>query len=321
MTFSSGSGQYLLSGSADRTINLYNPSKAFGVQPDKATSNALIQSYTGVHGYEVFSISVASDNSRFVSAGGDKTVFLWDVPTAQTLRRFGGVGSHTGKVECTAFGGDGDSVVISGSFDSTVRCWDTKSQSNRPIMVLDEAKDSVSSLAVHQHEILTGSIDGRLRKYDLRMGMVTVDVIGGMFSVSKELAMAGWKSLTYAAAAITSITPTLQADSVLVSSLDSTLRLLDMADGKLLKAYKDPAFTVTAFRIRSALAAKDAVAISGSEDGYVYAWDVESGECVKRIKHHREESSTARQSRRVVSTVACKWKGGEWASAGGDGKP
>lgn len=110
---------------------------------------------------------------------------------------------------------------------------------------------------------------------------------------------------------------------MLVSSLDSTMRLLDMADGKLLKAYKDPAFQVTAYRIRSALAAKDAVAISGAEDGFVYAWDVLSGERVKRIEHHhhrQERDVVIRQSKRVVSTVACKWKGGEWASAGGDGK-
>ena len=149
----------------------------------------MIQSYTGVHGYEVLAISVASDNSRFVSAGGDKTVFLWDVPTAQTLRRFGGVGSHTGKVECTAFGGDGDSVVISGSYDSTVRFWDTKSQSNKPIMVLNEAKDSVSCLGVKLHEIFTGSVDGRMRRYDLRMGMVSVDVVGGKYSLSKHLTL------------------------------------------------------------------------------------------------------------------------------------
>lgn len=47
-------------------------------------------------------------------------------------------------------------------------------------MILDEAKDSVSSVAVSEHEIFTGSVDGRLRRYDLRMGMLSVDVIGGL---------------------------------------------------------------------------------------------------------------------------------------------
>jgi len=38
-------------------------------------------------------------------------VFLWDVATARTLRRWSG---HFGRVNCVGFGGDGDSVVVSG---------------------------------------------------------------------------------------------------------------------------------------------------------------------------------------------------------------
>jgi hypothetical protein len=48
----------------------------------------------------------------------------------------------------------------------------------KPIQVLEEARDSVSSVDVRGHEVATGSVDGRLRLYDLRMGMVSVDVMG-----------------------------------------------------------------------------------------------------------------------------------------------
>lgn len=65
-----------------------------------------------------------------------------------------------------------------GSFDATVRLWDCKSQSTKPIQVFEDSKDSVSSLHVLGHEIVTGSVDGKLRLYDLRMGMVFVDTIG-----------------------------------------------------------------------------------------------------------------------------------------------
>lgn len=70
-----------------------------------------------------------------------------------------------------------------GSFDATVRIWDCKSSSMKPIQVLEEARDSVSSLHVVGHEIVTGCVDGRVRVYDLRMGMVFVDVIGRMYRV------------------------------------------------------------------------------------------------------------------------------------------
>ena len=45
---------------------------------------------------------------------------------------------------------------MSGSYDSTVRIWDTKSRNMEPVQILDEAKDSVTSLHVSEHEILTG---------------------------------------------------------------------------------------------------------------------------------------------------------------------
>ena len=69
-------------------------------------------------------------------------------------------------------------MVVSGSFDTTVRLWDCKSQSTKPIQVLEEAGDSVSSVHVVGWEVVTGCVDGRVRVYDLRMGMVFVDVIG-----------------------------------------------------------------------------------------------------------------------------------------------
>lgn len=76
------------------------------------------------------------------------------------------------------FGGEAGEVVVSGSFDATVRVWDCKSQSTKPIQVLEEAGDSVVGLQVVGHEIVTGCVDGRVRVYDLRMGMCFVDVIG-----------------------------------------------------------------------------------------------------------------------------------------------
>ena len=76
------------------------------------------------------------------------------------------------------FGADNASVVVSGSFDATVMIWDTKSQSSKPVQVLKEAGDSVSSVQVIGWDILAGSVDGKLRIYDLRMGMLSTDTIG-----------------------------------------------------------------------------------------------------------------------------------------------
>lgn len=106
---------------------------------------------------------------------------------------------------------------------------------------------------------------------------------------------------------------------MLVSTLDSTLRLLDRSNGKLLKAYTHPDYSNTNYRIRSTLGANDALVLSGSEDGHIYAWDIVSGELAGHVKHNSEQAIDAKGSRKVVSAVAYHRRSDEWVSAGGDG--
>ena len=75
-------------------------------------------------------------------------------------------------------GGPAQEVVVSGSFDATVRVWDAKSAATKPVQVFEDARDSVSSVAVVGWEIVAGSVDGKVRLYDVRMGVVYTDVVG-----------------------------------------------------------------------------------------------------------------------------------------------
>ena len=47
---------------------------------------------------------------------------------------------------------------------------------------MDEAKDSVTSIQVSDSEILTGSADCCLRRYDLRKGKMHCDFVGSKFT-------------------------------------------------------------------------------------------------------------------------------------------
>ncbi|PHH84146.1 hypothetical protein CDD83_2402 [Cordyceps sp. RAO-2017] len=82
VAYSASPGTYILTGSADRTVRLYNPQGGEAA----AGRGRLIQTYAA-HGYEVLSLDVAGDNEQFVSAGGDRSVFVWDVATATATRR------------------------------------------------------------------------------------------------------------------------------------------------------------------------------------------------------------------------------------------
>ncbi|KAI4271332.1 MAG: hypothetical protein L6R35_006544 [Caloplaca aegaea] len=180
-----------------------------------------------------------------------------------------------------------------GSFDATVRLWDCKSQSTKPIQVLDDSKDSVSSLHVLGHEVVTGSVDGRMRLYDLRMGMMYADTIGPFPAYSDP---------------ITSVQQTSDGNAVLVSTLDSTIRLMDKSNGQMLQSYKG--HLNKDYRIRSCLGPGDSMVISGSEDGKIYAWELFTGKVFETLSAH---------DAKVASAVTCNVLRNEFASAGVDG--
>ncbi|RMZ84055.1 hypothetical protein DV737_g1272, partial [Chaetothyriales sp. CBS 132003] len=178
IAFSALGGTYILTGSSDRQIHLSRTEPA-----NPGTPSLPIQKYAS-HGYPVLDITVSSDNKLFASVGGDRSVLLWDVQNAEgPLRRLGSNTSegHSSRINCVSFAGQDDSVLVSGSDDRSVRLWDMKSRDARPLMVWLEAKDGISSLAVlgNGRDIVSGSVDGRLRSYDIRMGRVTVDALPG----------------------------------------------------------------------------------------------------------------------------------------------
>ena len=72
-------------------------------------------------------------------------------------------------------------MAISGSRDNSVLCWDTRSRAQDPAQKINDAKDTISSVRVSDYEILTASFDCRIRRYDIRVGELFADYLGGIF--------------------------------------------------------------------------------------------------------------------------------------------
>ncbi|XP_065179713.1 WD repeat domain-containing protein 83-like isoform X2 [Sycon ciliatum] len=229
------SGEYCLSGGSDKSLRLWNPHTGFP-----------IKSYIG-HGQEVLDAVSSVGNTHIGSCGADKLVIYWDVSTGEAVRKYR---SHTGRVNCVQFNSEG-TILISGSYDSSVRIFDCKSRRFEPVQVLTEAQDSISCLAVSEHEILVGSVDCRVRIYDIRMGQLHSDCMPE---------------------SVTSVSFTRDGQCVLVSSLDSTMRLVDKATGQVLCSYTG--HKNSKYSIDNCLSAKDTHVISGSEDGRICFWDL-----------------------------------------------
>ena len=177
-------------------------------------------------------------------------------------------------------------VLVSGSYDSTLRFWDLRSSSFGSIQTVKDAKDSISSVEINDCEILCGSVDGFIRLYDIRVGRVIQD------------------NTTFP---VTNISYSHDKNCILVSNLDSTLRLLDKDSGELLNDYKG--HINVKYKISSCLDNTDAYVLSGSEDNLIYVWDLVDAKIEKKISGHTN----------VVTSLAYHPKDSEFISGSVDG--
>ncbi|WBW72785.1 WD repeat protein, MAPK organizer 1 (MORG1) family Wdr83-like [Schizosaccharomyces osmophilus] len=237
-------GNYLLCAGNDRVVRLLN-----------SKTGAYIREYMA-HSFEVMDLDIVTDSTRFASCGGDRFVHVWDVSTGKVIRKFG---SHLARVNTVRYNED-SSILASGSFDSKVRLWDCRSNSSIPVQVLNEAKDSVSTIDIKEDQIIAGSTDGNIRTYDVRNGKILTD------SFTNPITSI-WTSKTGAFA--------------LVSVLHNSNHLLDLETGGILKSYSGK--KNTNYRLRSCLDYMEHYVISGSEDGKILIWDMESGEQLTSI--------------------------------------
>lgn len=304
LTYSSSLGQYLLLGTASRQIHLHNPSRG----------GPAIQTYSA-HGYQVSSLAIAPDNATFASAGGDRAVFLWDVARAVTIRRFVG---HEARVDSVAFGGvtvgkdgTGDNtggggvvgtlgqVLVSGSFDKTVRLWDVRGGGKQGcVMTLGEARDGVLTVGCDPDEarVWSGGADGRLREYDIRQGMLREDAIGSPVTC---VTMARNHAADDSAACF------------LVGSLDGKIRLMDRRDGSCLTTFAG--HRNSEYKIRNRAAGSEGqYVISGSEDGKIAVWGRTTGGLPIA-------SLSGPTPEKLINCIAYNLKTNGWASGGSGG--
>ncbi|GBP65689.1 WD repeat domain-containing protein 83 [Eumeta japonica] len=243
-------GSYCLTCGADKKIKLWNPHK-----------QTLLKIYGG-HANEVLDAAGSCDSSHIISCSSDKSVILWDVTTGQPIKRYRG---HASSVNCVRFNEE-STMAVSGSVDNSVIIWDVASRRLDPVQTLKDAKDSVTSVQVTDHEILTCSVDCHVRLYDIRMGKMTADYVGNIIT---------YGSLTH------------DGQCYVLSCSDSTVKLFDKDSGELLNTFvghesKD-------YLLENAVYAKDTHVISGSATGEIWYWDLISGTCSQKLVHSKNK--------------------------------
>jgi WD40 repeat protein len=269
-------GQFILSGSYDNTIKLWEVStgqeirtfvghshyvNAIALSPDsqfvlsgsadqtlKLWELATGQVNGSVKEQSIYVYSVTfSPNGQFALSGSAaQTLKLWDVSTGQAIRSFDG---HSKDVASVALSPDGQ-LALSGSWDGTIKLWEVST--GLEIRSFEDHSDWVNSVAFSPDGqfALSGSTDNTLKLWEIATGLAI-------------------RSFDGHAGAVYSVAFAPDGKFALSGSADNTLKLWEIATGLELRSFEGHSKDVQSI----AFSPDGQFALSGSEDGTLKLWE------------------------------------------------
>jgi len=230
------------SGSADRTIKLWDLAKASVGAPD-----ALKLTLTG-HISPVRGLAFSNRHPYLFSAGEDKMVKCWDLETNQVIRHYHG---HLSGVFCMKLHPTLD-LLVTGGRDAVARVWDIRTKTQ--IHVLAGHDNTVASILTRSTDpqIVTGSMDSTVKLWDLVAGKCMT-------------------TLTHHQKSIRALVEP-SFESTFVSGAADSLKYWQAKDGRFLKSHTGHKAVVNALAVND-----DGVLVSGGDDGSMHFWDYKTG--------------------------------------------
>lgn len=159
-----------------------------------------------------------------------------------------------------------------------------------PIQVLKEATSSITHISLPDTmEVITASLDGYIRSYDLRMGTITEDLVGHP---------------------ITSIAPSGNSprESILASTSDGKLRIFDRTNGTALQTFEGHAIGNT--RNKAVWGYGEGSVLTGDDEGKIWAYNVldVSKNSVLSIALRKRASRCRANQRRYTEKPSHRWR-------------
>lgn len=150
----SSDGKTLVSGSADKTIKVWN-----------LDTEKLIRTLSG-HSDSVRSVALSSDRQILASGSGDNTIKLWNVQTGEQIKTISG---HTGPVWSVAISPDGQTLV-SGSEDTNIKIWDLPTGNLRSTLADHSSRVFSVAISPDGQTLATAGSDKSIRIWNLSTG-------------------------------------------------------------------------------------------------------------------------------------------------------
>jgi WD40 repeat protein len=268
-------GGMIVSGSADRTVKIWNP------------NSRLSQATLSGHSSLIDAVAISSNGKILVSGSWDYTIKIWDLETQELLDT---LCQHSGWIKSLAISPDGK-YLVSGSADKTVKIWDLERK---------EVKQDISahSMAVHAvaispngQIIASGSADKTIKVWNLNTGEILLTLDGHSdaihslaFSPSSQILISGsadstikmWdldrgvllNTLTGHSAAVNSVTINCQGNTILSGSSDKTIKIWHPGSGDLLDTLTEHVADVTSVIITL----NSRMIASSSQDKTIKIW-------------------------------------------------
>jgi len=196
------------------------------------------------------------NNSRFVSAGDDGTVYLWDTKKAKEPHRFKG---HQAKVLSVAVSRD-QHIAASASWDRTIRLWDLKNL--QPAGVLSGHKGPVNAVlfSADGESVYSGSYDGTINKWQV----TTKSLIRPVYRHGWGINVMAWLP---------------GKSKILFGAIDGSLQIYDLQTdsiAKVLIPHQRPVLALAVSKDGKFLA-------SGGGDGVIRVWQTSDWSVVEEL--------------------------------------
>ncbi|MEN2495804.1 MAG: WD repeat-containing protein 83 [Marteilia pararefringens] len=242
------SGRYCLTSGCDKSVKLW--------RPDLET---LLFKYSG-HSDEVLQSFATRDNSKFISAGKDAKVLLWDVASGKVLRKYYNfIGAVTSIALCHDDSTDGRNeaqMFFAGGSDGKLNGFDLRCVSSQPVILFDEARDAISSLDVGKNSIAFSTASGTLFSFDL-----------ANFKAFKD-------QLTASSEAINCIKLINSGAACLISSNDNRVSLINLKNGSLYADLNLGNINFGGYKIEFDIDANEDKFLCGSSNSEIFEFDM-----------------------------------------------
>jgi WD40 repeat protein len=155
----SPNGKYIISGSEDRMIRIW----------DAQTGDLTLPPLKS-HTYGISAVSFSLDGRLFASGSRDKTALVWDAMIGKVIA--GPFQGHTNTVYSVALSPDGQQIA-SGSADKTIRVWDIQTEHT----VIGPLKGHTGNIqhvvfSPNGKQIASASTDTTIRVWDVDSGRI-----------------------------------------------------------------------------------------------------------------------------------------------------